>query len=78
MGRPGGAEGPGGCLRRIGEFLRGGGAKSFFRGRNVHRDNFGAAKQPNSAGHSRVPKSEGYLNRRRGGRKGAGKHTQKL
>ena len=36
-GSPGGegAEGPGGCLRRIGDF-GGGGAKYFFRGRNVH------------------------------------------
>ena len=32
----GGAEGPGRCLRRIGEFF-GGGAKYFFRGRNVHQ-----------------------------------------
>ena len=31
---PGGPEGPGGCLR-LG-FLGGGGAKYFFRGRNVH------------------------------------------
>ena len=31
-GRPGGAEGPGGCLRRIGEFLGGGGGKYFFSG----------------------------------------------
>ena len=35
------AEGPGGCLRRIGEFF-GGGAKYFFcRGRNVHQANTG-------------------------------------
>ena len=34
-GRPGGAEGLGGCLRRIGEFFGGGGLIFFFRGRNV-------------------------------------------
>ena len=33
--RGGGAEGPGVCLRRIGEF-GGGGLNIFFRGRNVH------------------------------------------
>ena len=35
-GGAGGAEGPGGCLRRIGEF-GGGGVNIFFRGRNVHQ-----------------------------------------
>ena len=35
-GSPGGAEGSGGCLRRIGDFGRGG-AKYFFRGRNVRQ-----------------------------------------
>ena len=34
--RGGGGEGPGGCLRRIGEF-GGGGAKYFLGGRNVHQ-----------------------------------------
>ena len=36
-GRPGGAEGPEGCLRRIGEFWGGGGLNIFFQGRNVHQ-----------------------------------------
>ena len=35
----GGAEAPGGCLRRIGEF-GGGGLNIFFRGRNVHQEKF--------------------------------------
>ena len=40
-GSPGGrgAERPGGCLRRIGEFGEGGGLNIFFRGRNVHQVN---------------------------------------
>ena len=35
-------EGPRGCLRRIGDFFLGpgGGAKYFFRGRNVHQDDY--------------------------------------
>ena len=35
----GGGEGPGGCVRRIGEFFCGGGGLNifFFRGRNVHQ-----------------------------------------
>ena len=37
ISRTGGAEGPGGCLQRIGEFLGGGGLNIFFRGRNVHQ-----------------------------------------
>ena len=38
-GFPGGrgVEGPGGCLRRIGEFLGRGGGNIFFQGRNVHQ-----------------------------------------
>ena len=37
--RTGGAEAPGGCLQRIGEFFGGGGGLNiFFRGRNVHQD----------------------------------------
>ena len=35
-GSPGGAKGPGGCLRRIGD-LGGGGLNIFVRGRNVHQ-----------------------------------------
>ena len=37
VSRRGGAEGPGGRLRRIGELRRGGGLNIFFRGRNVHQ-----------------------------------------
>ena len=33
----GGPEGPGGCLRRIGDFGGGGDLNIFFRGRNVHQ-----------------------------------------
>ena len=35
--RGGGAEGPGGCLQRIGEW-GGGGLNFFFRGRNAHQE----------------------------------------
>ena len=38
VSRTGGAEGPGGCLWRIGEFGEGGGLNIFFRGRNVHQE----------------------------------------
>ena len=38
VSRTGGAEGPGGCLRRIGEFWGGGGEIFFFRGRNVYQE----------------------------------------
>ena len=40
-----GAEGPGGCLRRIGD-LGGGGLKNFFRGRNVHQVQISRARKP--------------------------------
>ena len=39
-------EGRGGCLRRIGEFARGGGGLNiFFRGRNVRQDYVGFGKK---------------------------------
>ena len=37
-GRGMGLMGPGGCLRRIGEFFGAGGLNIFFRGRNVHQE----------------------------------------
>ena len=40
-----GGEGPGGCLRRTGEFWGGGGLNIFFRGRNVHQVLFDPLKQ---------------------------------
>ena len=33
-----GGEGPGGCLRRIGEFFGGGGLNIFFGAETVHQD----------------------------------------
>ena len=38
---PGVSERPGACLWRIGESGGGGGLNIFFRGRNVHQDNYG-------------------------------------